>query len=300
MSTLERDLLKLLRKFARERNSREARLAEKLLKIYEEARKELYINFINAQGGKDKLKIQHLEGVMREIERQIKYYTRLTTKARQEAIDEAFVMGQETVAEMLSAGGIPYSKIAVAGGIGTINRNMIENLIGNVPKLAGRVETHILNRIRDELTRGAVMGESIPKIAKRILGTGLTQEGLKKPFPSVRARATTIARTEIIRASSTGFVDFTDKVQGVIGEEIFYSWITAGDGRVDPPCPALANGNDSRFKSVPGMPGVYRRDNLPVPTIASHPRCRCRLVPVLRSWVKSGALNLNTLKGKAA
>jgi len=66
--------------------------------------------------------------------------------------------------------------ITVVAGIGLINRGMVEALIGDVPRLAGRVEDHILFRIRDELTRGAVMGESIPKIVKRILGTGLTQD----------------------------------------------------------------------------------------------------------------------------
>ncbi|HBX22661.1 MAG TPA: hypothetical protein DEF34_03335 [Desulfotomaculum sp.] len=301
MSTLESELLSLLRQLAKDRRSRESRLAKALLKIYEESRKELYIKFLDAQGGRDTLKLEYLENTIRDIELQMKYYTTQATKARQDAIDEAFVMGQENAARALTAGGTPpYSKISVTGGVGTINRGMIEALVGNVPKLAGRVEAHVLNRIRDELARGAVMGESIPKIARRIMGTGLTQEGLKKPFPSIRARAITIARTEIIRASSAGFIDFADKAQEVIGEEIFFAWITAADGRVDPPCPSLANGTDSRFNSVPGMPGVYRRDNLPVPTIASHPRCRCRLVPVLRSWVKSGALNLATLKGRAA
>lgn len=297
MSRLESDLRRLLDKLSKERTTRETKLARDLLKIYEEARKELYIKFLEAQAGKDTLKLQYLEGTLRDIEKQMKYYTDLTTTARQTSIDEAFLFGQDIGAKMLAAGRVDISVVA---GIGLINRGMIEALIGDVPKLAGRVEDQILFRIRDELTRGAVMGESIPKIARRILGTGLTQEGLKKPFPSIQARCITIARTEIIRASSIGYTDLVDKAQITLGEEVFSAWITAGDGDVDPPCPALAEGRDPRYKSVGGMPGVYRRGNMPIPTIASHPRCRCRLVPVLRSWVKSGALKLEELKGHAS
>lgn len=294
MSTLEQNLRRLIDKLSKERIAREARLAKDLLRIYEEARQNLYIKFLEAQGGKDTLKLQYLEGTIRDIERQMKHYTSLTSTARQKSIDEAFLFGQEVGAQMLTAGGV---NISIAAGIGLINRGMVEALVGNIPKLAGRVEDHILFRIRDELTRGAVMGEGIPKIARRILGTGLTQEGLKKPFPSIQKRCEVIARTEIIRASSIGYMDMADKAQEVLGEEVFSAWITASDGRVDPPCPALASTGHGGYKPVDNMPGVYRRNNLPIPTVASHPRCRCRLVPVLRSWVKSGALNLEELRG---
>lgn len=294
MSTLERNLRRLIDKLSRERMLREKSLAKDLLKIYEEARQALYIKFLEAKGGQDTLKLQYLEGTIQDIERQIKYYTGLTSAARQKAIDEAFLLGQEVGAQMLAAGGV---NVSVVAGIGLINRSMVEALIGNVPKLAGRVEDQILFRIRDELTRGAVMGESIPKIAKRILGTGLTQEGLKKPFPSIQKRCEVIARTEIIKASDGGYEDLAVKAQEVIGEEIYDAWITAGDDRVDAECRAIANGTDPRFKSIPGYPGVYRRDSGPRPVIHTHPRCRCRRIPYLLSWGESGALDLNELKG---
>lgn len=301
MSKLENDLLNLLDRLTRERESREKKLAKELLRIYEECRKALYIKFIEVNSGSKTLELMQIEGTIRQIEQQMKYYTNLTAQARQKAIDEVFLLGQQVGHEMLAAGAtVGGYNISLVAGIGLIDRGMIEALIGDVPKLAGKVESDVLNRIRQELTKGAVMGESIPKIAKRILGTGLTQEGLKKPFPSLKTRCEVIARTEIIRASNTGYMDMADKAQKVIGEEIYSAWITAGDGRVDPPCPSLAKGTDSRYQSVAGMPGVYRRNNLPVPTIASHPRCRCRLVPVLRSWVKSGALNLSELRGRTA
>lgn len=295
MSTLERNLRRLIDKLSKERLSREKRLAKDLLRIYEEARQALYIKFLEAQGGKDTLKLQYLEGTIRDIEHQMKYYTGLTAGARQKAIIEAFLLGQEVGAQMLAAGGVSVSVVA---GIGMVNKGMVEALIGDVPKLAGRVEDHILFRIRDELTKGAVMGEGIPKIAKRILGTGLTQEGLKKPFPSIQKRCEVIARTEIIKASDTGYEDLAVKAQEVIGEEIYDAWITAGDYRVDAECRAIASGSDSRFKSIPGHPGVYRRNNGPRPVISTHPRCRCRRIPYLISWAESGALNLRELKGE--
>ncbi|MCL6612073.1 MAG: phage head morphogenesis protein, partial [Peptococcaceae bacterium] len=295
MSTLERDLLRLIEKLSRERTLREKRLARKLLEIYEECRQTLLLKFLEARGGQDTLKLQYLEGTIQDIERQMKFYTNLTAEARQRAIDEAFLLGQTVGAQMLAAGGI---NISVVAGIGQVNRGMIEALVGNIPKLAGRVEDHILFRIRDELTRGAVMGESIPKIARRILGTGLTQEGLKKPFPSIQKRCEVIARTEIIKASDVGYEDLAVKAQEAIGEEIYDAWLTAGDSRVEAECRAIANGTDPRFKSIPGYPGVYRRDSGPRPVIHTHPRCRCRRIPFLKSWAESGALNLAELRGR--
>jgi hypothetical protein len=292
MSQME-ELLALIEIYDQERMVREKKLAKRLLEIYEECRKELYIYFLEAQGGNDKLKLERLEGLLRETEKQMQYYTGLTVEARQSSIDEAFLMGQKFGAAALITGGV---SLGAEIGIGMINRGMVEALIGNVPKLASRVEEHILFRIRDELTRGAVMGESIPRIAKRIMGTGLTQEGLKKPFESIKARALVIAQTEIIKASDAGYEDLAVKAQKVVGEEIYDAWITARDERVSDECKAVENGSDPRFESIEDYPGVYRRNEGPRPVISTHPRCRCRRVPFLKSWAESGALRLNELR----
>jgi hypothetical protein len=295
MSRLEDDLLELINNLDRERRAREKKLAERLLQIYEECRKDLYIKFIDSLGGQDKLKIERLEEVLRDIEKQIKYYTNLTADARKAAVDSAFLAGQEFGKSALAAGGI---ELGVAAGAGTVNRGMVESLIGNIPRLASKVEDQILFRIRDELTRGAVLGESVPKIAKRILGTGLTQEGLQKPFKHVQARAMVIAQTEINKASDAGYEDLMVKAQALVGEEILDAWITAGDDRVDDDCRTIAYGTNPKFRSVPGYPGVYRRGSGPRPVISTHPRCRCRRIPFLKSWAESGALDLNSLRGR--
>lgn len=296
MSKAENDIIRLLKKYDKERLTREKKLADELLRIYEECRKDLYIKFLEAQSGKDTVKIQHIEGTIRDIEKQMKYYTNLTAKARQAAIDEAFLVGQEFGADVLAAGGV---NVSVKASIGLINRAMVESLMGDIPKLAGKVEQDVLFRIRDELTRGAVMGESIPKIAKRILGTGLTQEGMKKPFKTLQTRCEVIARTEIIKASDAGYEDLAIKAQQDLGEEIYDAWITAADSRVDEHCRAIANGTNPTYKSIDDHPGVYKRGQGPRPVISTHPRCRCRRIPYLLSWEESGELSsISELKGR--
>lgn len=297
MSKLEKDLIRLINQLTQDRQRREVRLARDLIKIYEDARKDLYLQFLELHGGQDTLQLQFLEGTLADIERQLKHYTSLTAKARLDAIDEAFLVGQDMGAKMLTAGSINVSTVA---GVGMVNRGMIETLIGDVPKLAGRVEDAVLFRIRDELTRGAIMGESIPKLAKRIYGTGLTQEGMKKPFPSLEVRCEVIARTEIIKASDAGYEDLAVQAQEVIGEEIYDAWITAGDERVAKPDRQLGNGEHPLYESIKGYPGVYRRVGGPRPVISTHPRCRCRRIPVLLSWLESGVLSIEELRGRVA
>ncbi len=296
MSRQEEEVQKLLNKLAKNRLTREKRLAKDLIKIYEDCRKDLYLKLIEARSDEKTLELQYIEGTIREIERHMKYYTNLSVKARQNAIDEAFLFGQEFGAGVLVTGGV---NISLTGGVGLINRVMMESLIGDVPKLAGRVEQDVLFRIRDELTRGSILGESIPKIAKRIYGTGLTQEGMKKPFKTLLTRCEVIARTEIIKASDAGYEDTAQMAEQVLDEPLYDAWITARDERVDSECRAIEAGTNPNFKSIPGYPGVYERGKGPRPVISTHPRCRCRRIPYLLSWDKSGVFSLAELrKGK--
>jgi hypothetical protein len=278
-----------------QRRYREKNLAKMLLAHYDNARKELYIKFIEAHSNQDTLRLQYLEGTLDDIERKMKYYTNLTINTRQDAITQAHLDGQEFAQQaMLSFGPLPVvAKINI--GIGLVNKGMVEALVGNVPNLAGRVQNQVLFRIREELVKGAIMGESIPKIAKRILGTGITQDGLKKPFPSIEKRCTTIARTEIIKASDRGYEDFAIEAQKNLKEEIFNIWLTAGDGRVDPECRQLAAGTHPSFHSIPGHPGIYSRLNSPIPVVHTHPNCRCRRIPFLKSWEALGVFKMTEL-----
>ncbi len=293
MSKLEKDILQLLTQNDKKRLTAEAKLLKQLLKIYDDCRKDLYIQFIEAQGKQNTLRLEQLEALLKDIEKNMKSYTNLATKARQKAIDGSFLMGQQLGSDILAAGGVKVSLIESAG---QINRGMVEALFGNIPQLSGKVQTDVLFRIRDELTRGAIMGESIPKIAKRIFGTGLTQDGMKKPFDSIKTRCEVIARTETIKASDAGYEDLAAKAEDILGEELYDAWITAHDERVDAECRSIENGTDNRFKSIAEHPGVYERRKGPRPVISTHPRCRCRRIPYLLSWEENGQINLNKLR----
>lgn len=293
MSETENKIVSLVGRLDTLRLAKEKKLASELIKIYEQCRKELYLRFLEMHTDKKTVELEQIESTIRDIEAKMKYYTNLTVEVRQNAIDDSFINGQKIGADILAAGG---ENIRTTIKIGLIDKTMVEALVGNIPKLAGKVETDVLFRIRDELTRGAIMGESIPKIAKRIFGTGLTTDGLKKAM-DLKKRCITIARTEVIKASDAGYEDLASKAESVINEELFDAWITAGDERVEPECRAIANGTDSRFKSIPGYPGVYKRREGPRPVISTHLNCRCRRIPMLLSWLNKGLVKLNDLSG---
>lgn len=82
-------------------------------------------------------------------------------------------------------------------------------------------------------------------------------------------RATTLARTEVIRFYNEGALRRYEQFMGEDGEvKIFAEFVTAGDDRVCPVCQDL-EGEVFRIKEAKGL--------IPV-----HPRCRCTWVPVER------------------
>lgn len=299
MGKFAEDLNRLGHQLERGRAQREVRLAEDLLLAYRQARLELQDRFIEllTQQGADKFELAHLDGTLRSLDYAMRQLTAQTAALRQSAIDDSYQQGQQLALSMLQVDR-SFTVAAVSLGIGQINRPMVEALIGNVPQLAGKVSADVLNRIRHELTISAIKGDSIPQAARRVFGTGLTQEGLKRPFSSVKARATVIARTEIIKASDAGYQSLVDQAQAAIEEEIFDAWITAHDDRVDAECKALEAGTNPAYPSVPGHPGLYRHDSGPRPVISTHAKCRCRRTPVLLSWLDRGLLDLGQLRGQ--
>lgn len=264
---LDDDLIRLIKKFSQSRDARERALAADLMKIYQQARLHLKEEFLLAHEDSNTLKLEYIESTLEDIDRRMDYYTKLTADERTKAMTDNHILGQQFAIDCLTAGGID---IAITARAGLINKGLVEGLYGNIPKLAGKVEEAVLYRIRDELTRGAIIGESIPKLANRILGTGLTTEGLKKPM-SLEYRAKLIARSEVIKFSDLGYEDLTTEAQKVVGEEIYDCWLTAGDGRVEKECKDLARGNNPMYKSVDGMPGVYRKGAGPLPVLSTHP-----------------------------
>lgn len=83
-----------------------------------------------------------------------------------------------------------------------------------------------------------------------------------------KTRATTLARTEIVRAHNQGNLEQL-KQAGVEGIMIQAEWSTAGDNRVCSICGPL-EGN------------VYNIDK--VPSIPHHPNCRCVALPYIEGY----------------
>lgn len=297
MSSLEDDLIKKLRAFERARSRAEKRTGADLWDLYERARVETLEQLIDRFGQLEEFELQHIEGVLREIDRITGPVTTQSADLRMRAIERGWEVGQQLTLDMLGLDSTispPLASLTVR--VGYIDRAMVGHLFGNVPQLAGKVTADLRERIRNELVVSAIRGESIPKMARRIAGTGLTQEGLKRPFGTLRKRAITIARTEVIKAADAGYEDMVSKAQEVIEDEIYDLWLTARDHRVDPPCNHLENEGWGQFKPIAGYPGVYRRSSAPRPVIDTHPNCRCRRVPILLRWLKEGLVKLPNLK----
>lgn len=112
-------------------------------------------------------------------------------------------------------------------------------------------------QVARELSDGLAQGENPTKIARRI-SDRVDKIG--------KTRATTLARTEVIRSHSDAALSRYDElgVDEVAGEAEF---ATAGDERVCPICASL-NGSTYTIKEARGL--------IPV-----HARCRCSWLPVV-------------------
>lgn len=113
------------------------------------------------------------------------------------------------------------------------------------------------NQIAEVLTRGMAQGMGTRQLA-RLLNERVDKIGIR--------RATTMARTEIIRAHAEATINRYEEygLQNVVG---MAEWQTAGDHRVCPLCRAI-EGRTYTIAEARGM--------LPL-----HPNCRCTWLPVL-------------------
>ncbi len=127
------------------------------------------------------------------------------------------------------------------------------------------VTTAMATQLRGILADGLVQGLNPRAIAREIadtvFGRQRAQRGARK---GILARATRIARTEIIRAHAEGQLDSLERL-GVEEVGVAVEWETANDGRVCPRCNAL-EGIVIKVEESPGL--------IPV-----HPNCRCSFIP---------------------
>lgn len=153
-------------------------------------------------------------------------------------------------------------------------REAFANPVGvdRLKQLAGRTLTDIkgvsqqmANRMRTILTDGLARGEN-PRV--------ITRE-LVKELKITKARASRIARTEIIRAHAEGQLDAFERL-GVKEVGVAVEWSTAEDDLVCPLCESL---NDEV------MPISSARALIP-----RHPNCRCAWIPAEEKDIKKKRL----------
>jgi SPP1 gp7 family putative phage head morphogenesis protein len=121
--------------------------------------------------------------------------------------------------------------------------------------------------------------EAMSTAMSRTLATGLVEgEGpesiareLVKNIDDIgKARARTIARTEVIRAHHVATIN-TYREAGIDGVTVTAEWSTAGDDKVCSVCEDMAVDEE-------GKPIVYTLDEIE-PLIPAHPNCRCAAIP---------------------
>jgi SPP1 gp7 family putative phage head morphogenesis protein len=134
--------------------------------------------------------------------------------------------------------------------------------IDKIKLLTGRVFTDlkgVTDTLATQMTRVLADGLSQglgPRDVGRNLANRINKIG--------KARATTIARTEIIRAHAEGQLDSLEKL-GVTKVGVMVEWSTAGDNRVCPRCEPM-EGVVFSIKEARGL-------------IPLHPNCRCSHIP---------------------
>ena len=115
--------------------------------------------------------------------------------------------------------------------------------------------------ILEEISQGITQGKPITEVSA---GISSRVEGITK------ARANTIARTEMVKAHNVGQVE----TMKVVGASTYIYWNT-GDKKVAPIC--------EQNQGPRSNPNIYRLDiagspSAPLPVLQSHPNCRCTIL----------------------
>jgi SPP1 gp7 family putative phage head morphogenesis protein len=126
--------------------------------------------------------------------------------------------------------------------------------------------------IKSDLTQSVLQGEDMAKASRRLFGIGQAMGG--EIGSRLIQQSSVIARTEIMRVSNAVsqriYDENTDILKGV-------QWISTLDNRTCLICGALD-----------GKIFYYNKKMVPPPR-PRHPRCRCCLVPITKSWAELGA-----------
>lgn len=153
-----------------------------------------------------------------------------------------------------------------------VNQGAVSELVQDQDDYWQNMQQDLKDKVRNAVRSGFEEGESIPKIRDRV-------EKTSKEF--TKDRAETIARSEVIKASSQGTQHTMEKA----GVDEFM-WLSArnsdvckGEEEGEPPS-FETNIDGERFTSCRELDGTTwdRTLHHPVPVKHSHPNCRCTLV----------------------
>ncbi len=148
----------------------------------------------------------------------------------------------------------------------------------------GAVSAEMAGNIQTQLTRSMINGESMPQAAARVRGV-LGASNVTSPR-SLTNRATTIARTEIMRAQNLGkfavYGENSDLVEGDPARA--WIWVVTPDDRLCPWCLRREGKTPAQIEKLPqGRDPWKKSTELPL-----HPHCRCTSYPKLRSFRSLG------------
>lgn len=121
------------------------------------------------------------------------------------------------------------------------------------------MDKHISGVLAEGLAKGLNPVEMADNIVERVDNIGIT-------------RATTLARTEVIRAHAEANLNEFEAA-GLEGVNLQAEWLTAGDNNVCHLCLKGEKKNPYTLKEARGV-------------IPRHPNCRCTWVPISKGWNK--------------
>jgi len=149
------------------------------------------------------------------------------------------------------------------------NRDAVQALLTSQRSYFVNLTEDIRDKIFEELQVSLEKGEGIPQATKRVMKAA---EGLSKH------RAQTIARSEIIKASSLGTQNSLEAA-GI--EEAFYLPTPGNDNGFDKKVAEVCRQNHTGKQRGPYKFGEYQPypvRSVPIPVRDSHPNCRCTII----------------------
>ncbi|MFZ5501678.1 MAG: minor capsid protein [Candidatus Micrarchaeota archaeon] len=187
-----------------------------------------------------------------ELDRTIQALRAQTGSVYLGGVDQALALGSATAERIGARLGLTLAPIPHQAAL---------MLHQSVLSLAGDVDFELAQRIKGEVVRGILSGESVAKVRRRIVGTGLDTEGT--PFRNATKRAEAIVRTETVRAFNQATVERYRDENEIVG----YQWSAHYDA-----CPACLELNGEYWDK-----GKEERPPL-------HPNCRCALLLVTKTF----------------